>query len=743
MNDSLLDLPADAPQTLGPYRLLRVLGEGGSGRVYLATQSGTERTVALKVLRSSLYSAEAQSRFKREVDFLAALEHPGVARLYDAGQVQTAAGPLSYIAMEYVRGANLVTHTQSLDLRTRIALLAEVCNAVHYCQGRGVIHRDLKPGNILVDAEGRPRIVDFGVGALATADEQTQLTAMGQVVGTIAYMSPEQLMGNGRPDPRWDVYSLGVIAYLLVSGQLPYPELAGNTSALAAMQALRRQRPAPLKRGDLETVVMKAMSTDPASRYADAGQFGGDLERWMQRLPITARPPKPLYLVRLFVRRHRAFSVAVGVALLSLIVGIGVALSLAAAQARAARIAESRAMELGAVNDFLNRMLQSADPLQAHKPQLSVHELLDSARGNLTADTALSPAAKAQLTQTIGATYLALGEMTPALEMLRSARAQLLAQHGPDDAGVLHNQRDLAEALARDGQVAEAKALFQPLLARSRRSEGPQQRERVQLHSIYYDQAVQNGGTPQERAALLEMIEESAATLGAADALTLELEHTLAHQFYMSGEYAAALQRSEHILPLLPDRGSLMALRLDALRGKCLHYLGRLGEAEHVTRDSLARTRQRLGANHAESLFVQTYLVTILADSGKSAEAEALARGALTGLTPLFGPAATGTLNARSALGSALIAQGKLREAEKVLREGVRIVTDTGIDPRSGGPRLYGTLGEALMKQGRHSEAAEWLQRAAVEGETILGANHPSTRRYRNALLALQVKPRS
>ena len=218
------------PAKIGPYRIRGLLGEGASGRVYLAAESDPPREVALKVLRAASLPAEAQLRFRREAELLARLEHPAIARLYAAGVADTEAGPLPWLAMERVQGRELLDYarSQSLSIERKLALLAEIGRAVHYAHSRGVVHRDLKPANILVDADGHPHVLDFGVSHMVRED--AAMTVDGQVLGTVPYMSTEQLAGSRTAgDPRSDVYALGVIAYELLSGVLPYPGLSKST----------------------------------------------------------------------------------------------------------------------------------------------------------------------------------------------------------------------------------------------------------------------------------------------------------------------------------------------------------------------------------------------------------------------------------------------------------------------------------------------------------------------------------
>src|SRR5262245_53307120 len=336
-DESLLRSPlaAPRPQALAPpaprfpaiarYRVVRVLGEGGMGTVYEAEQDNPRRTVALKVIRAGLASEILLKRFVREAQILGQLHHPGIARVYDAG-VADSGQP--YFVMELIAGVPLDQYARdhALDARGRLELVARVCDAVQHAHERGVIHRDLKPGNILVESSGQPRVLDFGVAraadvGLTAGGGQTEA---GQLIGTLGYMSPEQASADPSAiDARGDVYALGVILYELLAHRLPYG--LGGLPLPEAVRLIREQEPLRLGsldgrlRGDVETIVAKALEKDPARRYATAGELAADIRRHLSHEPIRARPPSALYQLRKFARRHRALVAAV--------LGIGLALA--------------------------------------------------------------------------------------------------------------------------------------------------------------------------------------------------------------------------------------------------------------------------------------------------------------------------------------------------------------------------------------------------------------------------------
>ncbi len=334
--DSVLDAPLDASDALeqlgapargqiGPWHLVRELGRGGMGVVFLAECDGS--AAAIKVLGAGAISSEGRERFRLETEILRRLDHPGIARVLDSGEHTGPGGvPQPWIAMEYVEGHRLLDHAvqAALELRARIELLAAVCDAVQHAHAHGIVHRDLKPSNIMVRPNGRPVVLDFGVARLTSGDERpTELaTRTGQLVGTPQYMSPEQVQGEPSAiTPASDVYSLGIIAYELLSGQVPYQ--AASSSLHRAVVTILTVEPPPLGRavpalrGPLERVVGKALEKSPELRYADAGELAVDLRRWLGGRTVSARGPSLLRRAQRWSRGRRRLLAATSLALVA------------------------------------------------------------------------------------------------------------------------------------------------------------------------------------------------------------------------------------------------------------------------------------------------------------------------------------------------------------------------------------------------------------------------------------------
>ena len=328
--------PIGVPQQIGPYQVQRLLGSGGMATVYAALQKQPRRTVALKVMKAGIAQSRGEAalrRFKREIEILGQLHHPYIAAVYDAGTFDDGSGPAPYFVMEYIPGAtNILEYIskKEMNVRDRLKLFVKVCAAVEHGHGHKVIHRDLKPGNILIDQYGEPKIIDFGIAHAAETDisQQTMATESGNLVGTLQYMAPEQV--DTRPqdlDGRCDVYALGVLLYKMTTGKPPY-----DLEALPVFEAIRiireenPRRPSeinPEVKGDLETVILKAMERERDRRYRNAGSLGRDIIRFLANKPINARRASWAYRASLFAKRNAAVLSVIGVIALVAAVALG------------------------------------------------------------------------------------------------------------------------------------------------------------------------------------------------------------------------------------------------------------------------------------------------------------------------------------------------------------------------------------------------------------------------------------
>ena len=376
------------PSQIGPYRIIESLGHGGMGQVLLGESEAPRRQAAIKLMLAEGFNSEALARFRREMEVLARLDHPGIARLYEVGSISIAGAEQPWYAMEYVAGLPLDEFVKrgKLGVKDIFALVAKVAHALQFAHQKGVIHRDIKPANILVDTSGQPKILDFGIARLNEPQAQVSpqvlapQTRFGQIIGTLAYMSPEQMSTSSNADVRSDVYALGIVLYELLTGELPIT--ISTTSLLDAIKLLaegKRKALSELRpnlRGEVELIVNTAANRELNQRYDSAASFANDLENYLNHRPLKAQKPSFGYVLAKFVRRNRSLAAAFTLAIASLFGATAWALVAAKSEAAARKIAERRAAEAQAAIGFINQLFYSIDPAQAQGRQPTVAEVV-------------------------------------------------------------------------------------------------------------------------------------------------------------------------------------------------------------------------------------------------------------------------------------------------------------------------------------------------------------------------------
>ena len=700
---ALAALRAAMPARVGSYRLIAPIGQGGMGAVYLAEQQRTQRRVAIKLMRPGAVTAEGLARFEYEAELLGRLEHPGIARIYEAGVAPVeglgGADGQPFFAMEHVEGLRLDEFLARADrpLRARIELLVRICRAVHYAHTRGVIHRDLKPANILVADDGGPKVLDFGVARVTEPrgpGAATSHTASGQLVGTLAYMSPEQACGRTRDiDPASDVYALGVIAHEMLSGgRAPYE--TANLPVHEAVRAICEQAPPRLGalnralRGDVETIVGKAMEKERSRRYATAAEFADDLERHLGHEPIAARPPSAAYQLGKFARRNKVLVASLAVVMVVLIAGTCVSTLAMLRAERQRELAERRGRDHAAVAQFVRDMLAAADPYHLLGENVTVLEATRAAATRLDAGQLDDqPLVKAGVLDTIGNTLAALGrydEAEPALRQSLSIRRAALPARHADLATSLGN---LAVLLRKRGNLAEAEGFARESLRINR-----------DVHNArpHPDLATSMSN--------LALVLHDQGKLPEAETLLREAWDVFRRA--LPGDHPAIASCLNDLAALLQDRGSL-------------------ADAEALYREALARRRRALPGGHPDTANSLNNLATVLWAQGKLPEAEKLFRAALDAHRAALPAGHVTIARDTSNLATVLMAQGKLDEAEPLYRDALRMLRAALPPGHSDVAGALNNLATLLRDRGQADDAEALFREALDVWRRALPANHP------------------
>ena len=765
--DSLAGLTSH-PAAIGRYRIVRLLGQGGMGTVYEAEQEDPGRIVALKVIQFGLVTPDHLRRFRQESQALARLQHPGIAQIYESGIAETSFGTVPYFAMEFIRGLPLRQYAEAhqLDTRKKLALMVKICDAVHHAHKRGLIHRDLKPGNILVDETGQPKILDFGVARVTDSDAQiTRQTDFGQIVGTLAYMSPEQVLGDPlEVDTRSDVYALGVILYELLSGRLPYQ--VSQHHLPEAVRTIRDEEPASLSsarrdyRGDIQTIAGKALEKNKVRRYDSAADLGADLQRYLNDEPVAARPPSTTYQLQKFSRRHKALITGAAAVFIVLLAGV-IASSWEAIRAnRAQQAVQAEASTTKAINDFLQNDLLAqasaavqAGPNSRPDPDLKVRTALDRAAARIEGKFAAQPLVEASLRQTIGSSYKDLGLFPEAGQQMERALSLRQRVLGPEHPDTLTSMQELGDVLAKQSKFVQADKLLTRVLETRRRIRGQYSPETL---GVMNDLAIAVGGEGdyvRSEQLLTGVLEIQRRVLGEQHPDTLAVMNNLATIYTNQGQYpqaeqlyqrAAEIKRrilgDEHPSTLTTTNNLAVVYRfegkfseaealltkvldvqrrvlgeqhqdtLNAANSLALVYQaeGRYQEAEPLLLHVVDARSRVLGAENSQTLSTMNNLAELYRREHKQAEAEALFRKILDVRRRVQGPSHRNTIDALAALGRIKLERGKYAEATSLLREALDAYAKAGADNW----RRYfieSQLGASVAAQNRYAEAEPFL----------------------------------
>jgi len=706
-----LSLESGAPgENIGAYRLISIIGHGGMGTVWLAERSDGrfERKAAVKFLNVALAGHGLEERFKREGAILGRLSHLNIAELLDAGVTATSQ---PYLVIEYVEGEPIDRYCDQhrLSVDQRIKLFLDVLAAVAHAHANLVIHRDIKPPNVLVNKDGQVKLLDFGIAKLLEDEGEsaaaTMLTHEGGAPLTPEYAAPEQITGSPVTTAT-DVYALGVLLYLLLTGL--HPAGQGPHSAAALLKAILELEPKPPSdvvtpytertftsasnrnttpdrlgrrlRGELNTIVTKALKKNPQERYASVSAFAEDLQRYLRDEPIHARPDTFLYRAGKFVRRHRmAVSLAMAV-LLAIVAGLIGTL----VQARTARFQRDVAIRerdrANRVTDFMISTFKVSDPAQSNVNNLTAREILDKASQKIDAEMAKEPEAQAHMMYVMGEVYDSLGLFSQAQTLFTRALNLQRTVLGPDDPQTLTSLNRMAVLLTEEGNYPEAAKLQREAFAARTRVLGPEHPDTIasmaQLATVLTLQGQNAEGVKMKRDAFAI----SRRVLGPEDPETLRMANSLAAVLWQQGNNEL------------------------------------YGEAEQVQRDAIDTEKRVFGPEHPDTLNGMMNLGVIMRRMGRYAEAEKIYRETLPIQSRVLGPEHPDTLVLKESLAIAVAKQKRYEEAEGIYTETLVVIR------RVYGPNHPTTAGSiyniACLEavQGHHDKALSLLSDALDHG---------------------------
>ncbi len=745
------------PDAIGRYRVVRLLGEGGMGTVYEAEQDQPRRMVAIKVLKSGLLSPDLRWRFEHETQALGRLRHAGIAQIYEAGTADSGSGPQPYFAMELVRGEPLLQYAEGhrLNTRQRLEVMVRICNAVQHAHQSGIIHRDLKPSNILIEESGQPKILDLGVARITDSDTQaTQQTDLGQLVGTLAYMSPEQVLADPLAlDTRSDVYALGVILFELLAGRLPY-KISGQL--LEAVQTIREEDPTRLSavshtyRGDIETIVGKALEKDKTRRYASAADLAADIQRYLHDEPITARPPSATYQLKKFARRNKALVAGIVAVFVVLIAGIIVSTWEAAKARRAEASARQAEATANAVNDFLQKdLLAQASPQEQGRPDmkpdpdLKVRTALDRAAARVSGKFGTQPLVEASVRQTIGNTYKDLGLYPEAQRQLERAMQLRRRVLGEKNSATLSCMNDLGQVYMYEGRGADAETLFKRVLEARRRLLGEQHPDTLKTTDNLGDLYFGRGRYADAEHLISKGLDLRRRVLGETRLETIDSIGNLAAVYTMQAKYPAAEQLALREVELRNRvQGAEHPTTLLATNNLAFLYLfeANYASAEPLFVKVLASRLRVLGPEHPDTIVSMTSLADLYIDEGKYVEAEPLYTRALEIERTRLGEEHQRTLFTMGNLAHLYACLGMYARAQSLytrVREMQQRILgqdnpDTLVNERH--------LAELYRDEGRYAEAERLLAKVLEAQRRVWGIGHPGVANTINATAMLYVK---
>ncbi|PEN13484.1 hypothetical protein CRI94_09195 [Longibacter salinarum] len=719
--------------TVGPYEVQEELGRGGMGRVFLAERSDLGNRVALKLVRNAMAAPDRVERFLVERQILARLEHPNIARLLDAGVTPD---DTPFLAMEYVEGETIIAYCdrRQLSVQERLELFATVGAAVAHAHRNLIVHRDLKPSNVMVSEDGRVKLLDFGIAKLLE-DDGPGLTKTGGALMTPGYAAPEQVRGDAVTTAT-DVYSLGVVLYELLTGIRPHDDAATKDSAPSDLdQRVLETQPRPPSdvvglastetaedpaeargttradlrralRGDLDTIILKALRKEPERRYDGAAQLIEDLDRYLKGRPVAARPDSVMYRTTRFVQRHAVGVAAVAAVVVAVVVGLGAAIwqgqRARAAQAEAEALREQAEQELAkseAVTTFLVDLFQASNPNENPGLDLTARTLLN--RGEQRVDTLRGqPIVQAELQNVIGQVYTDLGEYEKADRLLMASLTTRRSAAGETEevAQALYNVGVLRW---RQSQFAEAETVLRQSYEMWKKIHGTE---------IHPDVA------------------------GALNALALSISK--------QGRLAEAVPMQERMIEIstqLQEESDEWTAMSQNNLAVLYQNLERYGDAVPLAENMLEFQKKAHTAPHPQIAMGHTNLGSILTDALRADEALPHIRQALEMREKIFDSGHPMRASSHHNLAEAVYRDGDFRAADSLFTRAIQLtVASVGMEHAARGDVLH-DYGLLLTDQGQFDRARDTLETALAIREAISGSNQTRIARTLAALANLDL----
>jgi eukaryotic-like serine/threonine-protein kinase len=732
---------SSAGSLIGPYQLIQLIGAGGMGQVWLAEQKQPVlRRVAVKLIKAGMDTREVIARFDSERQALAVMDHPAIAKVFDAGSTPEGR---PYFVMEYVAGPPITTYCDEhkLTIRQRLELFMLVCEGVQHAHQKAIIHRDLKPSNILVsevDGKPVPRIIDFGLSKAMSQQlsDETMLTRFGSVMGTLGYMSPEQADGSEDIDTRTDVYSLGVVLYELLVGALPLDfkklpndealrklreqdvlkpstrlRMLGGDSAIAAekrgaeLPVFTRQL-----RGDLDAIALKALEKDRKRRYATPLEFAADVEHYLRNEPVTAHPPSVAYRAKKYMRRHRV-GVAVAAAVGLLLVGFAVAQSVELRDIRQQRDRADR------IARFMTGMFKVSNPSEARGNSVTAREILDKASQQIGSGLNNDPALQAQLMDTMAQTYTGLGLYARAQDLTERELAIQKGLFGAQNRATLATERDLARLIRAQGHPADAEKMLRETLAVQTKVLGANDPDTLATMSELGYALINEARHAEGDALFRQALAGQMKVLGPDDPETQSTMLDLAENLTSEGQYAEADKLYDELVAaqrrtLGPDHPTTLLSM--SHRAENLSQGGRYSDAEKLYRQVVASQERVLGPEHPQTLRSKGMLAITLMYEGKYAEADKLQNEVIAVKTRVLGPAAMSTLQSKEFEAVGLGREGRYADGEKMFLDVIKTAEETN-QPATADEAWY-NFASMAADAGRKDEAFTYLDHAIARG---------------------------